>query len=80
MQHSWITQYLYLFIYIYTYKNVLYRLQFWNNFHEIHMVSAGPLKGEPHLVQQNNRYGKMCPQNQFFGFKSDRPGFSKETT
>ncbi len=30
------------------YKNAPYRLQVWTNFHEIHMVGAGPLMGEPY--------------------------------
>ncbi len=47
------------------------RSQFWTDFHEIDMVRAGPLMGEPYCfwkqsVQKNRRYrGKCAPKTSF---------------
>ncbi len=55
------------------YKKLRYRSQFWSDFHEIHMVGAGPLMGEPNCfwkqsAQQNHRYGGKCtPKTGFSG-------------
>ncbi len=38
---------IYFYIYIYIDKNARYRSQFWTDLHEIHMVDAGLLMGEP---------------------------------
>ncbi len=37
-----------MLIYFYIYKKIGYRSQLWSNFHEIHMVGAGSLMGEPY--------------------------------
>ncbi len=37
-----------IYFYIYMYKKLRYRSQFWSDFHEIHMVGAGLLTGEPY--------------------------------
>ncbi len=45
------------------------------------MVGAAPLMGEPYCFLETigsiepHIWGKMCPQNQFFGFQSDGMGF-----
>ncbi len=47
---------LYLYIYLFMYKNGRYRLQFWLDFHEMHMIDAGPLIGEPyHFWKQSTQ-------------------------
>ncbi len=35
-------------VYMYMYKKLRYRSQFWSDIHEIHLVGAGPLMGEPY--------------------------------
>ncbi len=68
------------------YKNARYRLQFWTDFHKIHMVGAGPLVGASYCFWKQSGpiepqiWGKMCPQNQFFGFKSGGMRFFGEKT
>ncbi len=37
--------YSYIYVYIFMNKNARYRSQFWTDFHEIHVVGAGPLVG-----------------------------------
>ncbi len=61
------------------YIKLRYKSQFWTNFHEINMVGAGPLMGESYYFGNNQPnkitdMGEMCPQNQFFGSKSDSMG------
>ncbi len=66
---------------MYMYKKLRCRSQFWSDFHEIHAVDAGPLMGEPYFFLETvgliepQIWGKMCPQNRFFGFKLDGMGF-----
>ncbi len=72
-----------LYTCVYIYKKLRYRSQFWSDFHDIHMVGAGPLIGDRWTLLfletigpiQPHIWGKMCPQNQFSGFKSDGMGF-----
>ncbi len=57
--------------------------QFWTNSHEIHAVGAGPPMGKSYCFWKQSApwnqlvKGKMCLQNQFFGFHSVGAEFLK---
>ncbi len=42
------------FLNIFMYKNKRYRSQFWTDFHETHIVGAGPLMGEPNYFRKQS--------------------------
>ncbi len=69
---------------IFMYKNIRYRLQLWTDFHDIHMVGAGPPIGEPYCFI-NNRPNKTIdmgenvpPKTSFSGLSQPMWGFSRK--
>ncbi len=66
------------------YMKLRYKSQFWSHFHGIHMVSAGPLMGEPYCfwkqsVQWNHIYGGKCaPKTGFSGLSQMVWGFLRK--
>ncbi len=71
-------------LYIYYIRIRTHDTGFWTNFHEIHMIGAGPLTGEPYYFLETispiepQILGEMCPQKSFLGLSPMVWGFSRK--